>query len=133
MTARSTLVIAALLGALAVALGAFAAHGLQTLLSERLLQVFQIGVQYQFYHVFALLLTGLLQQRRDSRGLRLAAILFLLGILIFSGSLYVLALSGVHWLGAITPLGGSAFIAGWLVLAFSIFKQGNENADSGER
>jgi uncharacterized membrane protein YgdD (TMEM256/DUF423 family) len=133
MTARSTLVIAALLGALAVALGAFAAHGLQTLLSERLLQVFQIGVQYQFYHVFALLLTGLLQQRRDSRGLRLAAVLFLLGILIFSGSLYVLALSGVHWLGAITPLGGSAFIAGWLVLAFSIFKQGNENADSGER
>jgi uncharacterized membrane protein YgdD (TMEM256/DUF423 family) len=133
MTARSTLVIAALLGALAVALGAFAAHGLQTLLSERLLQVFQIGVQYQFYHVFALLLTGLLQQRRDSRGLRLAAVLFLLGILIFSGSLYVLALSGVHWLGAITPLGGSAFIAGWLVLAFSIFKQGKENADSGER
>jgi|SRR5690554_1940048 len=133
MTARSTLVIAALLGTLAVALGAFAAHGLQTLLSERLLQVFQIGVQYQFYHVFALLLTGLLQQRRDSRGLRLAAVLFLLGILIFSGSLYVLALSGVHWLGAITPLGGSAFIAGWLVLAFSIFKQGNENADSGER
>lgn len=133
MTARSTLVIAALLGALAVALGAFAAHGLQTLLSERLLQVFQIGVQYQFYHVFALLLTGLLQQRRDSRGLRLAAVLFLQGILIFSGSLYVLALSGVHWLGAITPLGGSAFIAGWLVLAFSIFKQGKENADSGER
>src|SRR5690554_6973593 len=79
MTARSTLVIAALLGTLAVALGAFAAHGLQTLLNERLLQVFQIGVQYQFYHVFALLLTGLLQQRRDSRGLRLAAILFLLG------------------------------------------------------
>jgi uncharacterized membrane protein YgdD (TMEM256/DUF423 family) len=133
MTARYTLLTAALLGALAVALGAFAAHGLQTLFSERLLQVFQIGVQYQFYHVFALLLTGLQQQRRDSRGLRLAAGLFLLGILIFSGSLYVLALSGVHWLGAITPLGGSAFIAGWLVLAFSIFKQGKENADSGER
>jgi len=133
MSARLTLTMAALLGALAVALGAFAAHGLQGQLTERLLQVFQIGVQYQFYHVFALLFTGLMQQRRNSAGLKLASVLFLLGILVFSGSLYVLALSGVHWLGAITPLGGSAFIAGWLVLAFSIFTQSKENADSGER
>jgi len=133
MSARLTLTMAALLGALAVALGAFAAHGLQGQLTERLLQVFQIGVQYQFYHVFALLFTGLMQQRRNSAGLKLASVLFLLGILVFSGSLYVLALSGVHWLGAITPLGGSAFIAGWLVLACSIFIQGKENADSGER
>lgn len=133
MSARFTLTIAAVLGAVAVALGAFAAHGLRSQLSERLLEVFQIGVQYQFYHVFALLLVGLLLQRDDSRGLRWAAVLFLLGILIFSGSLYVLALSGVHWLGVITPLGGSAFIAGWLVLAFSIYQQGKNNADSGER
>jgi len=133
MSARFTLIAAALLGALAVVLGAFAAHGLRDQLDERLLAVFQTGVQYQFYHVFALMLTGLLLQRRADGGLRLAAVLFLLGILLFSGSLYVLALSGVHWLGAITPLGGSAFIAGWLVLAFSIFKQGKQNADSGER
>lgn len=133
MSPRLTLTTAALLGALAVVLGAFAAHGLQGRLSERLLQVFQIGVQYQFYHVFALLFTGLMQQRRNSAGLKLASVLFLLGILVFSGSLYVLALSGVHWLGAITPLGGSAFIAGWLVLAFSIFTQSKDNADSGER
>lgn len=133
MPARYTLSAAALLGALAVGLGAFASHGLRGQLEARLLEVFQIGVQYQFYHVFAMMLTGLLQQRRDCRGLRLAAALFLLGMLIFSGSLYVLALSGVHWLGAITPLGGSAFIAGWLVLAFSIFQQGKQNADSSER
>jgi len=133
MSARYTLSAAALLGALAVGLGAFASHGLRGQLEVRLLEVFQTGVQYQFYHVFAMMLTGLLLQRRDCRGLRLAAVLFLLGILLFSGSLYVLALSGVHWLGAITPLGGSAFIAGWLVLAFSIFQQGKQNADSGER
>jgi uncharacterized membrane protein YgdD (TMEM256/DUF423 family) len=133
MFARFTLTVAALLGAVAVALGAFAAHGLRGRLSEPLLQVFQTGVHYQFYHVLALLLVGLLLQRRESRGLRLAAMLFLLGILIFCGSLYLLALSGVHWLGAITPLGGSAFIAGWLVLAFSIVQHGKHNADSGER
>lgn len=123
MSARFTLVTAALLGALAVALGAFAAHGLKTLLSESLLQVFRTGVDYQFWHVGALLVTGLLQQKRNSRGLKISALAFLVGIIGFSGSLYVLALSGIHWLGAITPLGGTAFIIGWLSLAVSIFQQ----------
>lgn len=123
MTARFTLVSAALLGALAVALGAFAAHGLKSVLSTSMLEVFQTGVDYQFWHVGALLVTGLLQQKRNSRGLRVSALAFLLGIACFSGSLYVLALSGVHWLGAITPLGGTAFIIGWLSLAVSIFQQ----------
>lgn len=124
MSARFTLVTAALLGALAVALGAFAAHGLKAVLSARLLDVFQTGVDYQFWHVGALLVTGLLQQKGNSRGLRISATAFLAGIVCFSGSLYVLALSGVHWLGAITPLGGTAFIIGWLSLAVSIFQQG---------
>ena len=124
MSARFTLVTAALLGALAVALGAFAAHGLKAVLSARLLDVFQTGVDYQFCHVGALLVTGLLQQKGNSRGLRISATAFLAGIVCFSGSLYVLALSGVHWLGAITPLGGTAFIIGWLSLAVSIFQQG---------
>lgn len=129
MSARFTLIAAALLGALAVALGAFAAHGLQAVLSERLLAVFRTGVDYQFWHVGALLGVGLLQQRGNSRGLQCAAAAFLVGILAFSGSLYVLALTGVHWLGAITPLGGSAFIVGWLCLAGSIFQQGRQHAD----
>ncbi|MBR9827505.1 MAG: DUF423 domain-containing protein [Oceanospirillales bacterium] len=124
MSARFTLVTAALLAALSVALGAFAAHGLRTLLSERLLEVFQTGVQYQFWHVGALLVTGLLQQRSNSRGLQVSAAAFMLGICVFSGSLYVLALSGIHWVGAITPLGGIAFIIGWLSLAVSIYQQG---------
>lgn len=133
MSARMTLFVAALLGACAVALGAFAAHGLRDQLGARLLDVFQTGVQYQFYHVLALLAVGVLQQLRDSRCLRLSAALFLLGIFCFSGSLYLLALSGIHWLGAITPLGGMAFIAGWLLLALSIVQQGKQHADSGER
>ncbi|MBV0933205.1 DUF423 domain-containing protein [Marinobacterium weihaiense] len=123
MTARFTLVTAALLGALAVALGAFAAHGLRSILTGRLLEVFQTGVDYQFWHVGALLVTGLLQQRCNGLGLKISALAFLVGIVCFSGSLYVLALSGIHWLGVITPLGGTAFIIGWLSLAVSIFQQ----------
>jgi len=133
MSARFTLLTAALLGALAVALGAFAAHGLRSILSARLLEVFQTGVDYQFWHVGALLVTGLLQRQYNSRALRVGALAFLFGIVCFSGSLYVLALSGVHWLGAITPLGGTAFIIGWLRLAVSIFQQEKLHADSGER
>jgi uncharacterized membrane protein YgdD (TMEM256/DUF423 family) len=133
MSARFTLLTAALLGALAVALGAFAAHGLRSILSVRLLEVFQTGVDYQFWHVGALLVTGLLQRQYNSRALKVSALAFLFGIVCFSGSLYVLALSGVHWLGAITPLGGTAFIIGWLSLAVSIFQQEKLHADSGER
>ncbi|MBA4503587.1 DUF423 domain-containing protein [Marinobacterium marinum] len=133
MSARITLVMAALLGALAVALGAFAAHGLKSVLSIRMLEVFQTGVQYQFWHVGALLVTGLLQRQRNSLGLKICGWAFLGGIVCFSGSLYVLALSGIHWLGAVTPLGGTAFIIGWLGLAVSIFQQDKQHADSGER
>lgn len=124
MSARFTLMTAAVLGALAVALGAFAAHGLKTILSGHLLAVFQTGVDYQFWHVGALLVTGLLQQCGNCRGLQLAAMAFMAGVVCFSGSLYLLALSGVHWLGMITPLGGIAFIIGWLCLAVSIYQQG---------
>ncbi|GAA0789571.1 DUF423 domain-containing protein [Marinobacterium sediminicola] len=132
MSARFTLVTAALLGAIAVALGAFAAHGLKTVLSERLLEVFQTGVEYQFWHVGALLVTGLLQRKGNSRGLQISAVAFLTGVVCFSGSLYVLALSGIHWLGVITPLGGIAFIIGWLSLAVSIYQQEKQYADSGK-
>lgn len=133
MSARLTLLSAALSGALAVMLGAFAAHALQHALEPRLLEVFQTGVTYQFYHVLALFGVGLLLQRQNSRPLRLSAALFLLGMLLFSGSLYILALTGVHYLGFITPIGGVSLIAGWLTLAFAIAGKVKIDADTGER
>ncbi len=117
------LVLGALGGFLSVMLGAFAAHGLRSRLAPEMLAVFQTGVQYQFFHSLALLVTGLLAvQLGESAGLRWSGVLFLAGILLFSGSLYVLALSGVKWLGAVTPFGGTCFLAGWLVLAISLWR-----------
>lgn len=133
MSARLTLLCAALGGALAVMLGAFAAHGLRDTLEPRLMEVFQTGVSYQFYHVFALFGVGLLLQRDDLRALRLSAGLFGLGMLLFCGSLYTLALTGIHYFGIITPIGGVSLIAGWLVLAFAISGKVKQNADTGER
>ena len=114
--------------ALAVALGAFGAHALKQLLEEQQLQTYQTAVQYHFYHVLALALTGLLQLHYDSKWLRYGGNLFLLGLLLFCGSLYLMSflkaggVQGVNWLGAITPLGGVAFIAGWLCLFAGIMK-----------
>lgn len=92
---------------LAVALGAFAAHGLKARLSPEMLQVFETAVRYQAYHALALLALG------AARGPDRAGWCFVAGVVLFSGSLYALALSGVRWLGAITPLGGVLFLAGW--------------------
>ncbi len=110
------LAIAGASGAIAVSLGAFAAHGLKHQLTDRLLDVFQTGVQYHLYHTLALLLVGLLLRDSHSRWLNVSGALFTLGVLFFSGSLYVLALSGIHWFGIVTPVGGVALIAGWLSL-----------------
>ncbi|MAO40490.1 MAG: hypothetical protein CMK70_09770 [Pseudohongiella sp.] len=110
--------IAAINGFLAVALGAFAAHGLRARLPEDLLAVFQTGVQYHMYHALALFGVGLLcMQYGESTLLRASGWAFVVGIVIFSGSLYILSLSGIRWLGAITPIGGVAFLTGWLLLA----------------
>lgn len=117
------LVLAGLNGFIAVSLGAFAAHGLKSMLGPDLLATFQTGVQYHMYHSLALLAVGILVLQFPAQtGLRIAGYLFLAGIVIFSGSLYVLALSGIRWLGAITPLGGVAFLAGWALLAWSMLK-----------
>ncbi len=111
------LTVAALTGFLAVALGAFAAHGLQARLTDQLLTTFQTGVQYHMYHALALLGVGILSiHYPGSTALRVSGLLFILGILVFSGSLYILALSGIRWLGAITPIGGVALLAGWSAL-----------------
>jgi uncharacterized membrane protein YgdD (TMEM256/DUF423 family) len=116
--AKLFITLAAFSGMLAVAFGAFGAHALKNRLDDYALGVFQTAVQYHFYHSFALLAVGLLALNQPhTMLLKSSGSLFLLGMLIFSGSLYTLSLTGIKWLGAITPLGGLAFIAGWACLA----------------
>jgi uncharacterized membrane protein YgdD (TMEM256/DUF423 family) len=108
--------VGALLGFAGVAAGAFGAHALRSRLAPDLLAVFEVGVRYQMYHALALLLLGLWGTRLGAGSLRLAGLCFTGGVLVFSGSLYALALSGQRWLGAVTPLGGLLFLAGGVVL-----------------
>lgn len=111
------LVLASLNGFLAVSLGAFAAHLLRDRITPEMLNTFQTGVQYHMYHALALFGVGVLSLYFPNSNLtRAAGYLFLLGIILFSGSLYTLSLTGVRWLGAITPLGGVAFLAAWACL-----------------
>lgn len=114
--------LAALFGFSGVALGAFAAHGLKGRLSVEYLAVFHTGVQYQLVHALALLAVALLGAQLPGRLLAAAGSLFALGILLFSGSLYLLALSGIGKLGIITPFGGLAFLAGWLCLGLAAWR-----------
>lgn len=126
MNSSTTLRVAALLGALAVGIGAFGAHGLKPHLSEYQITIFEKGVQYQFFHVFALLAVGLLlRQSPDNKWLGPVAWLFVAGIAGFSGSLYLLACSdllsfSVAWAGPVTPLGGLCFLTAWGLLAFNL-------------
>jgi uncharacterized membrane protein YgdD (TMEM256/DUF423 family) len=121
--AKVFITLASLSGMLAVMLGAFGAHALKGRLDDYALGVFQTAVQYHFYHSFALLAVGILALSQPQTALlKSSGWLFLLGILIFSGSLYLLSITGVRWLGAVTPLGGLAFIAGWACLAATGWK-----------
>ncbi|MCG8416159.1 MAG: DUF423 domain-containing protein [Pseudomonadales bacterium] len=116
--ARTTLILAALSGLLAVALGAFGAHGLESVLDPDLLATFNTGVEYHMSHSLALFGVSILLQRfPQDRALQFSAMAFIVGIIVFSGSLYVLSISGVRWLGAITPIGGLGFLIGWGSLA----------------
>ncbi len=125
---KSFLFIAALLGALSVVLGAFGAHALKKVVPEDALQIFETAVRYQFYHVFALALAGILFQSYPNQFIRWAGICFIIGIVLFCGSLYMLMYakaiqsSSFRWAGPITPLGGLFFIAGWIFLAIGIVK-----------
>lgn len=119
---RGFLLLAAFFGFTGVGLGAFAAHGLKSRLSPEYLAVFQTGVHYQMLHALALLALALLVRQLPGRLLLAAGYLFTLGIVLFSGSLYALTLSGVSALGMITPLGGLAFLAGWLCLGVSAWR-----------
>ena len=112
-------VFGALAGALGVVLGAFGAHALKSMVSKDMLTVFETGVRYQMYHALALLAVGLAAQRWPGTWIQAAGWLFVAGIVIFSGSLYLMTFTGARWLGAITPLGGVAFILGWIALALS--------------
>lgn len=119
---------AALLGALSVMLGAFAAHGLKQILTPDNLQVFETAVRYQFYHVFALLAVAILYKEFPVKLMVWGGKLFIAGIVLFSGSLYLLCYvkykeMSLNWLGAITPFGGAAFIAGWVMLFWAVLKR----------
>ena len=106
-----------------IALGAFGAHGLKQILSSDMLTVYHTGVQYHFYHAFGLLVTGfLLMHCPNSRLIPIAGWLMLLGIILFSFSLYALSISGIRGLGIITPFGGVAFLSAWLLLTYAIWK-----------
>lgn len=113
---RLFLAAGALGGLLTVAFGAFAAHGLRHQISPEMLLVFNKGVLYQGLHALALLATGIMSTRNASRALSTAGWSFLLGIVLFSGSLYLLAMTGSSWLGILTPVGGISFLVGWFSL-----------------
>ena len=119
---RVLLLLAALFGFTGVGLGAFAAHGLKGQLSAEYLAVFQTGVHYQMLHGLALLGLAALWQRLGGRLLTAAGVCFCVGILLFSGSLYALTLSGISALGMITPVGGLTFLAGWLCLGLAAWR-----------
>lgn len=128
---KKFLAIGAIFGALAVALGAFGAHGLKQMVPIETVQSFQTGVQYQVYHSLALMTTGILLSRFRNNLLIWAANCFITGIILFSGSLYLLAilkatdLVGASGIGLITPVGGLFFIAGWLLLIAGIIRKEN--------
>jgi len=116
---KTFLLLASVFGGLAVALGAFGAHALENRMSAELLSTYEVGVRYHFYHALALLSVVAVLSRWPASGAAVAAgWLFVVGIVIFSGSLYLLAFTGIRWLGAITPIGGVAFIAGWICLVW---------------
>ncbi len=112
----------ALMALLSVAAGAFAAHGLKARLGADMLAVFELAARYHMYHAIALVLCAVAWSRWPGPAVALAGALFLLGTLLFSGSLYLLALTGVRWLGAITPIGGTAWLAGWAALAWAALR-----------
>lgn len=123
---RGYLVTASVLAALAVVLGAFGAHGLKQIVPPETVSTFDTGVRYHIYHALALLATGIIFERFRNRWMKIAAVCFITGIVLFSGSLYLLTLlkatetAGLRGIGIITPFGGLFFIAGWIALAIAV-------------
>ena len=126
---RTFLLLSAILGALSVVLGAFAAHGLKKIVPADSVTTFETGVRYQFYHTFALLAVGILMEKFQSQSLIWSGYMFITGIVLFSGSLYLLTLLksteqvGLSKIGIVTPIGGLFFVAGWILLFVGILKR----------
>ena len=120
--AKQFIVIGAVLGFLGVALGAFGAHGLKDKLSPDLFDVFEVGVRYHMYHALALVAVGLVAAQWPGNLVGWSGWAFTAGVVIFSGTLYVLVMTNTRWLGAVTPIGGLAFLVGWLLLAWHVIK-----------
>jgi uncharacterized membrane protein YgdD (TMEM256/DUF423 family) len=118
--ARRCILWGALFALSGVMIGAFGAHALKVLLTADQLTIYRTGVDYQFVHALALLLLGALAQHKTPKAWQIAATLFIAGVFIFSGSLYLLVLTDTSWLGAITPIGGMSFIAGWAALLWGL-------------
>ena len=121
-TERLFIILGALSAFIGVATGAFGAHVLKSRLSAEMLAVFEVGVRYQMYHAFALIAAAWMQTKWPSSIVTASAWCFVIGTVLFSGSLYLLSLSGIKWLGAITPFGGLAFLAGWAGMAWAAWK-----------
>jgi uncharacterized membrane protein YgdD (TMEM256/DUF423 family) len=122
-TAKLFLILGGINAALVVMLGAFGAHGLKAKISTEMLAVYQTGVHYHLFHALGLLAVGLVAtQIADTVWLKWSGWLMLVGIILFSGSLYVLSVSGLRWLGMVTPFGGVAFITAWIVFVIAIMK-----------
>ena len=123
---RTFFIIGSILAGLAVATGAFGAHGLQKMVTPERLETWDKAVRYQMYHALALLILAwaLMHWPEQAKLLATGGWLFLAGSVLFSGSLYILVVSGITWLGAITPLGGVAYIAGWLCLVIAAWRGG---------
>ena len=117
------LMLACALGFFCVAAGAFGAHALKARLSEDLMAVFQTGVQYAMFHVVGLACVAVITAKQPNAAANLAGILFCVGVILFSGSLWTMALTGMRWLGAVTPLGGLSLLAGWIALGRAAFTQ----------
>ncbi len=119
---KQFVIVGAAFGFFGVALGAFGAHALKQRLEPDLFDIFEVGVRYHMYHALAIIAVGLAAAQWPGSMIHVAGWLFAVGIAIFSGSLYVLAITGTKWFGAITPIGGIAFLAGWLMVVYHVWK-----------
>ncbi|MBR9793085.1 MAG: DUF423 domain-containing protein [Gammaproteobacteria bacterium] len=127
---RLYVMIGALLALLGVMLGAFGAHGLKNILDTSALATFEVGVRYQMYHALAILLVGGLAAQASMIWRKRAALLFVIGSVLFSGSIYLLVLTGQKWLGPVTPLGGLCLMLGWVALVIGVMKGVDNGADT---
>ena len=116
------LVLGTIFAGFGVAAGAFGAHALKEILDAPMLQVFDTATRYVMYHAFGLCIVSWAIDRHPGQRLEKAGWLFIIGILLFSGSLYVMSLAGIRWLGAVTPVGGLAFLAGWILLGWGVWR-----------